>query len=180
MLAPRMLAVQVILHVPHVAAAQVVGLLGAHLSAALPDRVLHRAGEDEVEVRGPDGPHEGDGVCDTELEEELDSLEGDVLPRRADGDGGEVRDLGSRVHYELDPLPGAPEVVAARRERAFDSPVAREDAGRPLLYLHYRPPPQPQQREREEEQHPHDREYGEHRVPDEECEAHEIEREAEQ
>jgi hypothetical protein len=53
------LAVQVLLQISDVAAAQVVGLLRAHLAAALPNRILHRAGEDEVEVRGADDAHEG-------------------------------------------------------------------------------------------------------------------------
>src|SRR5919112_3504992 len=129
------LAVQVLLHVPDVAAAQVVGLLRTNLTAALPDRILHRAGEDEVEVRGADNAHEGQRVHYPELQEELYSLERHVLPRRADGHGREVRDLRRRVDDELDPVPRPPEVVPSRREGAFDPPVAGAYPGRALLDL---------------------------------------------
>src|ERR671912_1746022 len=138
------LAVQVLLHISDVAAAQVVGLLRAHLAAALPDRILHRAGEDEVEVRGADDAYEGERVHYPELQEELYRLERHVLPRRAVGHGREVRDLRRRVDHELDPIPGPPEVVPPRREGAFDPPVARAHAGRTLLDLDDRAPPQPE------------------------------------
>src|SRR5918993_1219650 len=141
------LAVQVLLHISDVAAAQVVGLLRAHLSAALPDRILHRAGEDEVEVRGADDAHEGERVHYPELQEELYRLERYVLLRRADGYRREVRDLRSRVDDELDPVPRPPEVVPSWREGAFDPPIARAHARRPLLYLHDGAPPKPKQRE---------------------------------
>src|SRR5215211_1696771 len=146
------LAVQVLLHVPYVAAAQVVGFLRAHLAAALPDRILHRAGEDEVEVRSADDAHEGERVHYPELQEEFYRLERHVLLRRADGYRREVRDLRRRVDDELDPVPRPPEVVPSRREGAFDLPVARAHAGRSLLYLDDGAPPQPKQREAEQEQ----------------------------
>ncbi len=68
------LAVEVILHVAHVGAAQVVGLLCLYLAAAAPYGVLNPAREDHVEVRRPDGPHECHGVGDAELQEKLDGL----------------------------------------------------------------------------------------------------------
>src|SRR5918995_2374633 len=174
------LAVQVLLHISDVAAAQVVGLLRAHLSAALPDRILHRAGEDEVEVRGADDAHEGERVHYPELQEELYRLERYVLLRRADGYRREVRDLRSRVDDELDPVPRPPEVVPSWREGAFDPPIARAHARRPLLYLHDGAPPKPKQREAEEEDRDQHGQYGQRRAPREEREAQHVDRHTEQ
>src|SRR5919107_2334752 len=145
------LTVQVLLHISDVAAAQVVGLLRSHLAAALPDRILHRAGEDEVEVRGADDAHEGERVHYPELQEELYRLKRHVLLRRADGYRCEVRNLRRRVDDELDPVPRPPEIVPSWREGAFDPPVARAHASRSLLYLDDGAPPKPKQREAEEE-----------------------------
>ena len=102
-------------------------------------------------MEAPIDAHEGERVHDTELQEELYRLERHVLARRADRHRRQVGDLRRRVDDELDPVPRPPEVVPARREGAFDPPVARAHAGRTLLDLHDRAPPQPQQSEAEEE-----------------------------
>lgn len=81
------LTVEQVLHVLAVGTAQVVGTLGAHLAAALPDGVLHPAGQHEVEVAGADRLHEPDGVDDAEAQEELDGPHRDVLVRGPDSTG---------------------------------------------------------------------------------------------
>jgi hypothetical protein len=106
------LAIEVVLHVPHVAAAQIVGPLGADLPAPLPDRILHRAGENEVEVGGPDGADKVYGFLDAELEKEFDGLERYVLLCWADSYRSQIGDLGRCIHHVLDLLPRPPEVVA--------------------------------------------------------------------
>ena len=75
------LPVEQLLHVLDVAAAQVVGLLRAHLAAALADRVLDRVAQHQVEVAGTDSLHEPDRIDDPEPEEELDRLQRHVLLR---------------------------------------------------------------------------------------------------
>ena len=128
------LAVEQLLHVLDVAAAQVVGLLGAHLAAALPDRVLHRVAQHEVEVARTDRLDEADRVDDAEAQEELDRLQRHVFVRRRAEHRCGVGDLGRHVDDVGDPRPGVPQVVATRGEAgAGDGTELRQHADGALL-----------------------------------------------
>src|SRR5690606_10315794 len=94
---PAELPVQQLLHVRDIRAPQVVGVLRLHQAAALADRILHCAGQHQVEVAGADGADEGGRVRDPELQEELDRLERNVLFGGAGEHGGVVGDFGGGV-----------------------------------------------------------------------------------
>src|SRR5699024_7029679 len=149
------LAVEQPAHVLDVGATQVVGGLGVHLTTALADGVLHRAGQHQVEVAGADDVDEPDRIDDAELQEELDRLQRHVLPGRAGQDRRGVGDLRTGVHHEVDPCQRVPQVVAPGADGTYHGYVLDEDPVRALLDLDDRSAPPPQSG-RDDREYSHD------------------------